>query len=99
MMFLPDRLGLVQAVTQPGEQLDRALDFARKIAATPPFAVRATLVSARQALARDDVACATANYRRPPRVCWRWRASGCASAGRANDSRAALGSLTAARNS
>jgi enoyl-CoA hydratase len=41
------RLGLVQAVTQPGDQLDRALEFARKISAAPPLAVRATLVSAR----------------------------------------------------
>ena len=50
------RLGLVQAVTEPGDQLDRALEFARKIAAAPPLAVRATLVSARQALASEDAA-------------------------------------------
>jgi enoyl-CoA hydratase/carnithine racemase len=52
------RLGLVQAVTEPGSQLDRALEFARKIAAAPPLAVRATLVSARQALASEDAAIA-----------------------------------------
>jgi enoyl-CoA hydratase len=50
------RLGLVQAVTQPGEQLDRALEFARKVSAAPPLAVRAALVSARQALAGEDAA-------------------------------------------
>jgi enoyl-CoA hydratase/carnithine racemase len=52
------RLGLVQAVTQPGKQLDRALEFARKISAAPPLAVRATLVSARQALAGEEAAIA-----------------------------------------
>jgi enoyl-CoA hydratase len=50
------RLGLVQAVTQPGDQFGRALEFARKISVAPPLAVRAALVSARQALAGEDAA-------------------------------------------
>jgi enoyl-CoA hydratase len=50
------RLGLVQAITQPGHQFDCALEFARKISTAPPLAVCATLVSARQALAGEDAA-------------------------------------------
>ena len=52
------RLGLVQAVTPPGEQLDRALEFAKKISTAAPLGVRAALVSARQALAGEDPAIA-----------------------------------------
>jgi enoyl-CoA hydratase len=52
------RLHLVQVVTDPGKQLDRALEFAKKISAAPPLAVRAVLVSARQALATEDAAIA-----------------------------------------
>jgi enoyl-CoA hydratase/carnithine racemase len=52
------RLGLVQAVTPPGQQVDRALAFAGKIAAAPPLAVRAALVSARQTLAGEAPALA-----------------------------------------
>ena len=50
------RLGLVQAVTPPGKQLDQALEFAKKIAATAPLGVRATLVSAHQALSGEEAA-------------------------------------------
>jgi enoyl-CoA hydratase/carnithine racemase len=46
------RLGLVQYVTPPGQQLDRAIEVARKIAAAAPLGIRATLGSARRAL--DD---------------------------------------------
>jgi len=44
------RLGLVQYVTPPGQQLARAIEVARKIAAAAPLGVRATLGSARRAL-------------------------------------------------
>ena len=48
------RLGLVQEVTPPGKQLERAIDLANQIAAAAPLGVRATLASARQALAADE---------------------------------------------
>ncbi|HKO73314.1 MAG TPA: crotonase/enoyl-CoA hydratase family protein [Bradyrhizobium sp.] len=44
------RLGLVQYVTPPGQQLDRAIEVARKIAVAAPLGIRATLDSARRAL-------------------------------------------------
>ena len=47
------RLGLVQELVEPGEQLTRALAFAERIAAQAPLGVRATLASARLAL-RDE---------------------------------------------
>lgn len=52
------RLGLVQEVTPPGRQLDRAIDLARKIAAAAPLGVRTALASAHQALAGEDAALA-----------------------------------------
>jgi enoyl-CoA hydratase/carnithine racemase len=51
------RIGLVQEVTPPGEQLDAALAIARRIAAAAPLGVSATIGSARLALERGpDVA-------------------------------------------
>jgi enoyl-CoA hydratase len=50
------RLGLVQAVTPPGKQLDRAIEIANKIAAAAPLGVRATLSSAHQAISSEDAA-------------------------------------------
>jgi enoyl-CoA hydratase/carnithine racemase len=50
------RLGLVQAVTPPGKQLDRAIEIANKIAAAAPLGVRATLASAHQAISSEDAA-------------------------------------------
>jgi enoyl-CoA hydratase/carnithine racemase len=44
------RLGLVQYVTPPGQQLGRAIEVARKIAAAAPLGIRATLGSANRAL-------------------------------------------------
>jgi enoyl-CoA hydratase/carnithine racemase len=44
------RLGLVQYVTPPGQQLGRAIEVGRKIAAAAPLGVRATLASAHRAL-------------------------------------------------
>jgi enoyl-CoA hydratase/carnithine racemase len=52
------RLGLVQEVTPPGKQFDRAMEFATKIAAAAPLGVRATLASARQTLSGEDAAAA-----------------------------------------
>ncbi len=48
------RMGLVQEVTPPGKQLDRALELAAKVAAAAPLGVRATLASARQALPESE---------------------------------------------
>jgi enoyl-CoA hydratase len=50
------RLGLVQAVTPPGKQLDRAIEIANKVAAAAPLGVRATLASAHQAISSEDPA-------------------------------------------
>lgn len=44
------RMGLVQEVVPDGEQYQRGLAIARRIAAQAPLAVQATLASARQAL-------------------------------------------------
>ena len=43
------RIGLVQEVVAPGEQLTRAVEIANRIAAQAPLGVQATLRSARQA--------------------------------------------------
>ncbi len=48
------RLGLVQELTPPGQQLDRATDIAKKIAAAAPLAVRATIASSHHARAEGD---------------------------------------------
>ncbi len=48
------RMGLVHEVTEPGKQLDAAFALATKIAAAAPLGVRATLASARQALAAEE---------------------------------------------
>ena len=50
------RLGLVQEVTAPGKQLDRAIEIANKIAAAAPLGIRATLASAHQAISSEDAA-------------------------------------------
>jgi enoyl-CoA hydratase len=44
------RLGLVQEVVEPGQQLGRALELAEKIAAQAPLAVQATVTNARRAV-------------------------------------------------
>jgi enoyl-CoA hydratase len=54
------RMGLVQFVTPPGEQLPRAIEIARKIAAAAPLGVRATLASAHSALTDNEVVVLTA---------------------------------------
>ena len=48
------RMGLVQYLTAPGQQLDRAIDLAKRIAAAAPLGVRALLVSARRALSESE---------------------------------------------
>ena len=50
------RLGLTQAITPPGQELDRAIDFAKKIASAAPLGVLATLASAHRALAEGETA-------------------------------------------
>lgn len=50
------RMGLVQEITAPGKQLDRAIEFAQKIATTAPLGVRATLASAHQSLTGEEAA-------------------------------------------
>ena len=52
------RLGLVQELVEPGEQLTRALALAERIAAQAPLGVRATLASARLALVDEREAAA-----------------------------------------
>lgn len=52
------RIGLVQDVVEPGQQLPRALEIAERIAAQAPLGVRATLASARLALADETHAAA-----------------------------------------
>lgn len=52
------RIGLVQDVTEHGEQLTRALAIAEVIAAQAPLGVYATLASARRALADSEAAAA-----------------------------------------
>jgi enoyl-CoA hydratase/carnithine racemase len=52
------RVGLVQEVVAPGEQLERAVAIAERIAEQAPLGVAATLASARRAI--DDEAAATA---------------------------------------
>jgi enoyl-CoA hydratase len=52
------RLGLVQEVVEPGLQLARALELAERIATQAPLGVRATLASARLALADEAAAAA-----------------------------------------
>jgi enoyl-CoA hydratase len=48
------RMGLVQEITAPGKQLERAIDLAKEIAAAAPLGVRATLASARRALSESE---------------------------------------------
>src|SRR5258707_4320640 len=48
------RMGLVQEVTAPGQQLDRAIEFAKQVAAAAPLGVRATLTSAHRGLSESE---------------------------------------------
>ena len=50
------RMGLVQEITPPDKQLDRATEIAKKIASMAPLGVQATLASAHQAIASEDAA-------------------------------------------
>ena len=50
------RMGLVQEVTEPGKQFDRALEIAKTVAAQAPMGVQATLASARLARIKGDEA-------------------------------------------
>jgi enoyl-CoA hydratase len=46
-------MGLVNEVCPPGQEMDRALDYARRITANGPFAVRKTKESVLRGLAVD----------------------------------------------
>ena len=48
------RIGLVQELTQPGKQMDRALNIATTISKQAPLGVRATLTSARLARTQGE---------------------------------------------
>jgi enoyl-CoA hydratase/carnithine racemase len=50
------RLGLVQELVEPGQQRERALELAERIARQAPLGVRATLASSRMALADEEEA-------------------------------------------
>ncbi|WP_223695008.1 crotonase/enoyl-CoA hydratase family protein [Leifsonia poae] len=50
------RIGLVQEVVDDGDQFDRALAIAQRIAAQAPLAVQATLTNARRAVRDGDAA-------------------------------------------
>jgi enoyl-CoA hydratase len=52
------RMGLVQEVTEPGRQLERAMAIADRIAAQAPLGVQATLRSARLGLLEGEAAAA-----------------------------------------
>lgn len=52
------RIGFVQEVALPGQQLARAMAIAQTVAAQAPLGVYATLVSARAALAESEAAAA-----------------------------------------
>jgi len=52
------RMGLVQEVTEPGKQLDRAMAIAEQIAAQAPLGVQATLRSARRYISEGEAAAA-----------------------------------------
>jgi enoyl-CoA hydratase/carnithine racemase len=50
------RFGLVQDVTEPGKQVDRAIELAKRIALGSPLGVKATLTSAHRALSEGEKA-------------------------------------------
>jgi enoyl-CoA hydratase/carnithine racemase len=52
------RLGLIQEVTEPGQQLERATAIAERIAAQAPLGVQATLRSARLSIIDGEAAAA-----------------------------------------
>lgn len=54
------RIGLVQEVVPHGEQLARARELARRIAAQAPLAVQATLANARRSMREGEAAAAAA---------------------------------------
>jgi enoyl-CoA hydratase len=48
------RFGLVQDITEPGKQVDRAIELAKRIATAAPLGVKATLASAHRALGEGE---------------------------------------------
>jgi len=51
------RIGLVQEVVEPGEQLDRALAIAKEIAANAPLAIQASKASSMTYVEQGEAAC------------------------------------------
>ncbi|NLX02212.1 MAG: crotonase/enoyl-CoA hydratase family protein [Syntrophomonadaceae bacterium] len=56
------RLGLVQELVEPGEQFDRALEIAERIAKAAPLAVQGALASARRARVHGPKAALTSMF-------------------------------------
>jgi len=56
------RLGLVQELVEPGEQFERALDIAERIAKAAPLAVQGALASARRARVHGPKAALTSMF-------------------------------------
>ncbi len=50
------RMGLVQYVTEPGKQLEKAMELARKVASAAPLGVRSILKNARLAEKEGEIA-------------------------------------------
>ena len=50
------RLGLVQHLTEPGQQFDKALEFARRVASAAPLGVRGAIKSCRVAALQGEEA-------------------------------------------
>ena len=49
-------MGLVQELTEPGRQFDRALEIAEKVSGQAPLGVQATLASARRTRTKGEQA-------------------------------------------
>jgi enoyl-CoA hydratase len=62
------RMGLVQEVTEPGQQLERAVAIAERIASQAPLGVQATLRSARLGMLEGEAAAAARIREDMPRI-------------------------------
>ena len=62
------RIGLIQEITEPGKQLERAISIAERIAAQAPLAVQATLRSARLSILEGEARAAARVREDMPRI-------------------------------
>ena len=62
------KMGLVQEVTEPGHQLDRAVAIAERIATHAPLAVQATIRSARLAIEKGEATAAARIHEDMPAI-------------------------------